>query len=148
VDDTDVQPAAPVAAPRPPVALAAADAPAEKSPGHSGSIPMLSIVMMGALALAGLIGSVIVRFGGWRRRNRVDIAVDRDAMWDAISPEPRSSRATEARSSRPAPPVAAPMPRRPGFTMPRELQMADHAADRRDDRVTEMLARLARSAAR
>src|SRR6185437_16119678 len=148
VDDTDVQPAAPVAAPRPPVALAAADAPAEKSPGHPGSIPMLSIVMMGALALAGLIGSVIVRFGGRRRRNRVGIAVDRDAMWDAISPEPRSSRATEARSSRPAPPVAAPMPRRPGFTMPRELQMADHAADRRDDRVTEMLARLARSAAR
>jgi hypothetical protein len=148
VDDTDVQPAAPVAVPPPPVALAAADAPAEKSPGHSGSIPMLSIVMMGALALAGLIGSVIVRFGGRRRRNRVGIAVDRDAMWDAISPEPRSSRATEARSSRPAPPVAAPMPRRPGFTMPRELQMADHAADRRDDRVTEMLARLARSAAR
>jgi hypothetical protein len=103
--------------------------------------------MFGALALAGLIGSVIVRFGG-RRRNRVDIAVDRDAMWDAINTEPRSSRATEPRSLRPAPPVAAHMPRRPGFTMPRELQMADHTADRRDDRVTEMLARLARSAAR
>ena len=76
----------------PPVVLAAADAPTEKSQGRSGSIPMLSVVMIGALSLAGLIGSAIVRFGGRRRRNRSDIAVDRDAIWDAISTEPTSSR--------------------------------------------------------
>jgi hypothetical protein len=151
-DDVDLQPtppsaappsaAPPAAAPPPPVALAAADAPSEKSQGRSGSIPMLSVVMIGALALAGLIGSAIVRFGGRRRRNRSDIAVDRDAIWDAISTEPRSSRA--------APDAIVRMPRSPGFTLPRELQMADHAAnrqDRQDDRITEMLARLARSAA-
>jgi len=140
-DDADVQPAPPAAAPPPPpVALAAADAPTEKLQGRSGSIPMLSIVMIGALSLAGLIGSAIVRFGGRRRRNRSDIAVDRDAIWDAISTEPQSSRLV--------PEAVARMPRRPGFTVPRELQMADHAADRRDDRIAEMLERLARSAAR
>ena len=140
-DDADVQPAPPAAAPPPPpVALAAADAPTEKLQGRSGSIPMLSVVMIGALSLAGLIGSAIVRFGGRRRRNRSDIAVDHDAIWDAISTEPQSSGVV--------PEAAARMPRRPGFTVPRELQMADHAADRRDDRIAEMLARLARSAAR
>ena len=138
-DDADVQPTA-TAAPPPPVVLAAADASTEKSQGRSGSIPMLSVVMIGALSLAGLIGSAIVRFGGRRRRKRSDIAVDRDAIWDAISTEPTSSRVF--------PGAAARMPRRPGFTLPRELQMADHAADRQDDRIAEMLARLARSATR
>ena len=140
-DDSDVQPTAPAAAPPPPVALAAADAPIEKSQGRSGSIPMLSVVMIGALLLAGLIGSAIVRFGGRRRRSGREIGVDQDAIWDAIRTEPRSSPAL--------PGAAARMPRRPGFTLPRELQMADHApADRQDDRIAEMLERLARSAAR
>ena len=139
-DEADAQPAPLAAPPPPPVALAAADAPTEKLQGRSGSIPMLSVVMIGALSLAGLIGSAIVRFGGRRRRNRSDIAVDRDAIWDAISTEPPSSRLV--------PEAAARMPRRPGFTVPRELQMADHAADRQDDRIAEMLVRLARSAAR
>jgi hypothetical protein len=138
-DDSDVQPTPPAAAPPPPVALAAADAPVEKPQGRSGSIPMLSVVMIGALLLAGLIGSAIVRFGSRRRRSGNEIAVDRDAIWDAIRTEPTSAPASPA----------APMPRRPGFTLPRELQMADHAtADRQDDRIGEMLARLARSAAR
>lgn len=140
-DDSDVQPTPPAAAPPPPVALAAADAPIERSQGRSGSIPMLSVVMIGALLLAGLIGSAIVRFGGRRRRNGSEIAVDRDAIWDAIRTEPMSSPAFPA--------AAAHMPRRPGFALPRELQMADHAAaHRQDDRIAEMLARLARSAAR
>jgi hypothetical protein len=126
-DASDVQPTPPAAAPPPPpVALAAADAPTEKSQGRSGSIPMLSVVMIGALLLAGLIGSAIVRT------------------------EPTSSPAFPSVAAHmPRPGAAAHMPRRPGFTLPRELQMADHAAaDRQDDRIAEMLARLARSAAR
>ena len=75
----------------------------------SGSIPMLSLVMIGALALAGLIGSAIVRFGGRRRRNRSDIAVRsrRDLGCDQY-------RSPIAIRLIPAP--AARMPRRPGFT--------------------------------
>jgi hypothetical protein len=143
--DADVQPAVPTAAP-PPVALAAADAPVEKPQPRFGPIPMLSIVMITALALAGLIGSAIVRFGGRRRRSRIDIAMDRDAMWDAIGTDPRSAL--------PQPNAAARVPRRPGFTLPRELQVpreppiAQRAPQHRDDGITEMLARLARSAAR
>lgn len=140
-DDSDVQPTPPAAAPPPPVVLAAADAPIEKSQGRAGSIPMLSVVMIGALLLAGLIGSAIVRFGGRRRRSGSEIGVDHDAIWDAIRTEPTSSPAF--------PGTAARMPRRPGFTLPRELQMADHAAaHRQDDRIADMLERLARSAAR
>ena len=143
--DADVQSAVPAAAP-PPVALAVADAPVEKPQPRSGSIPMLSIVMITALALAGLIGSAIVRFGGRRRRGRIDVAMDRDAMWDAIGTDPRSPL--------PNPNPAARAPRRPGFTPPRELQVprelptAQRAPQHRDDGITEMLARLARSAAR
>jgi hypothetical protein len=143
--DADLQPAVPAAAP-PPVALAAADAPVEKPQPRSGSIPMLSIVMITALALAGLIGSAIVRFGGRRRRGRIGVAMDRDAMWDAIASEPRSPL--------PKPNAAARVPRRPGFTLPRELQaprelpMAQPTPQHRDDGITEMLARLARSAVR
>ncbi|HEY3795484.1 MAG TPA: hypothetical protein VGM09_26980 [Bradyrhizobium sp.] len=150
-DASDVQPTPPAAAPPPPpVALAAADAPTEKSQGRSGSIPMLSVVMIGALLLAGLIGSAIVRLGGRRRRQNSAIGVDRDAIWDAIRTEPTSSPAFPgAAAHMPRPRAAADMPRRPGFTLPRELQMADHAAaDRQDDRIADMLARLARSATR
>jgi hypothetical protein len=146
-DDTDMQPTSSVAAAAepPPVVLAAAST--EKPQSHSSSIPMLSIVMVGALSLAGLIGSAIVKFGG-RRRQRRAVVIERDPTWDAISSEPRQMHAAEAWSSPPAPPVAEPRPRRPGFTMPRDLQMTDRARVRQDDPITEMLNRLAKSAAR
>ncbi len=146
-DDADMQPTSSVAAAAepPPVVLATADTPAEKPQGHSGSIPMLSIVMVGALSLAGLVGSLIMRFGG-RRRREVDLG--HEAMWDTVGTEPQPSHAIEPRPSRQAQPAPARTPRRPGFTLPREMPATNPAADRQDDRIAEMLTRLARSAAR
>ncbi len=54
----------PAASPAP-VTLAAADAPADKP---TGSLQMLLLVIGGALALAGLLASVIYRFAGGRAR--------------------------------------------------------------------------------
>jgi hypothetical protein len=68
--------AKPAAAPAP-VALAAADAPAARP---TGSLQTLLLVVGGALALAGIIGSVIYRFGG--RRVRVQADGSRRAHWD------------------------------------------------------------------
>lgn len=59
-----------------PVTLAAADAPADKP---TGSLQMLLLVIGGALALAGLLASVIYRFAGGRMRVQ---ATDRRVNWD------------------------------------------------------------------
>jgi hypothetical protein len=61
------------------VTLAAADASSEK---QSGSIQMLLIVVVGALSLAGLMGSAIYRFGGMRWNARRETRRDRRAIWD------------------------------------------------------------------
>jgi hypothetical protein len=73
-----VQPSAkPAASPAPaPVTLAAADAPADKP---TGSLQMLLLVIGGALALAGLLASVIYRFAGGRARVQT---ADRRVNWD------------------------------------------------------------------
>ena len=71
-----VQPSAKPAASPAPVTLAAADAPADKP---TGSVQMLLLVIGGALALAGLLASVIYRFAGGRARAR---AADRRVNWD------------------------------------------------------------------
>ena len=71
-----VQPSAKPAASPAPVTLAAADAPADKP---TGSVQMLLLVIGGALALAGLLASVIYRFAGRRARAR---AADRRVNWD------------------------------------------------------------------
>ncbi|MCP3399398.1 hypothetical protein [Bradyrhizobium sp. CCGB20] len=86
------QPApAPVASPAPPsakpakspapVTLAAADATTEKA---TGSFQMLLLVIGGALALAGLLASIIYRFAG--RRVRVQAADQRRVNWDNREP--------------------------------------------------------------
>jgi len=59
-----------------PVALASADAPADKP---TGSLQMLLLVIGGALALAGLLASVIYRFAGGRARV---VTADRRVNWD------------------------------------------------------------------
>ncbi|KGT76639.1 hypothetical protein MA20_28135 [Bradyrhizobium japonicum] len=79
---------APVASPAPPsakpskspapVALAAADATTDKA---TGSLQTLLLVIGGALALAGLLASIIYRFAG-RRRVRVQAADHRRVNWD------------------------------------------------------------------
>lgn len=86
------QPApAPVAAPAPPstkpskspapVTLAAADATTDKP---TGSLQMLLLVIGGALALAGILASIIYRFAGGRVR--VQAADHRRVNWDNREP--------------------------------------------------------------
>lgn len=71
-----VQPSAKPAASPAPVTLAGADAPADKP---TGSVQMLLLVIGGALALAGLLASVIYRFAGGRTRVQT---ADRRVNWD------------------------------------------------------------------
>ena len=127
------QPAATVqpdaAAPAPaiaPVTLAAADSSAAR---QTGSIQTLLIVIIGALSLAGLIGSAIFRFGSMRWTGGRDVGEDR-AIWDSVSP-----------SAMAYPSSGAPMPT---ARIPREKT---RAADDPNRRITEMLAQLSRSAA-
>jgi hypothetical protein len=118
------------AAPSPAVAavtLAAADSSSEKK---SGSVQMLLVVIIGALALAGLIGSVIFKFG--RTPARRQIRGGRRAIWDA------------AETDRPSP-TAYP---RADVPMRRvDIPLKPREADDPNDRIAEMLARLSRSAA-
>jgi len=117
-------------APLPAVATsAAADLSSEK---QSGSVQMLLLVMMGALVLAGVMGSAIFRFGGMRQAGRRQTCSDRHAIWNSVDAD---------RPSPPAyPPAEASMRR---VDIPRELRHADDP----DDRIAEMLARLSKGAA-
>jgi hypothetical protein len=103
--------------------LAAADLSAEK---QSGSIQTLLLVIVGASALAGLIGSAVFRFGNARWRK---IPVDRRAIWDSSNID------------RPSLPID-PRARIGRDDFPWELRTADDS----NGRIEEMLARLARSA--
>jgi hypothetical protein len=145
--------------------LAAADASSAK---QSGSIRTLLIVIAGALALAGLVGGAIVRFGGRRWTERREIEEDdRSELWDAVRADHRSRPVFQELPVEPRParhpgdlraagaprrasaPAAAPAlraasaPRAAGI--PR-LASAARAANDPDDKIAEMLARLARSA--
>lgn len=134
------------------VPLAAADVSSVKQPV---SMQTLLLVVVGALALAGLIASVIVRFGSRRRSSRQKLRGSQRINWDLVA------------ADRPSPPnYPAPQARMPRAGIPRELRAANDAyarmahdriaeddfadngdADDRvtDDRIAEMLARLARS---
>lgn len=119
----DVSQAAPA-----PVPLATADSSLAK---QSASMQMLFLVMAGALTLAGIIASLIFRFGGARARaRRLEIRRDRRAIWDSIHRE---------RSPSMQPDDEIPAWRREELHDPR-------APDDPQRRATEMLARLARSA--
>ncbi|HEX9214300.1 MAG TPA: hypothetical protein VF901_27625 [Bradyrhizobium sp.] len=78
---SDARPGAKPAASPAPVTLAAADAPADKP---TGSLQMLLLVIGGALALAGLLASIIYRFAGGRVRIP---AGDRRVNWDHREPQ-------------------------------------------------------------
>jgi hypothetical protein len=108
---------------------AAADLSSEK---QSGSVQMLLLVMMGALVLAGVMGSAIFRFGRIRQAGRRQTRNDRRAIWDSVDTD---------RPSPPAYPKADASIRR--IDIPRELRQADDP----DDRIAEMLARLSKGAA-
>lgn len=112
------------------VPLAAADASSTEKP--SGSVQMLLIAIVGALALAGLLASAIVRFGGTRRSGRRNPRVDRRAIWDsARTGRPASSDETRAVASMRE------------LDLPRDPRTADDP----NQRIAQILARLARSAA-
>jgi hypothetical protein len=104
-DDSDasVNSPAPSAAVAP---LAAADV---RPASPAGSVPTLFLVIVGALAFAGLLAGVIFRFGNARRNDRQDFGGDGRAPWDSIdvgatvrspplvteSPAPRTGPARE-----------------------------------------------------
>ena len=122
-DSDATPPAAPAA-----VALAAADSSPEKQPG---SIQTLLLVILGALALAGLIGSAVFRFGNLRWIGRRTIQVDRQAIWETANIDRRSPTVdldSGARIRR--------------DEIPWELRTADDP----NGRIEDMLARLARGA--
>ena len=115
------------------VPLAAADAASEK---QSGSTQMLIIAIVGALSVAGLAASA-VGYGGRRKHDLDEIELevenrgDRRAIWETTL------------ADRPLPsPFAAPAAIRPNIGIPRELREAQGP----DDKIAEMLARLAKSA--
>lgn len=96
-----VQPSAQPAASPAPVTLAAADAPVDKP---TGSLQMLLLVIGGALALAGLLASVIYRFAGGRARVQT---ADRRVNWDHWQDDDDSRAPWHAE---PAPRVERPLP--------------------------------------
>ena len=146
--EADAAAAPPAAATAP---LTAADVSSVKQPV---SMQTLLLVVVGALALAGLIG-MIVRFGSRRRSSRKQLRGSQRINWDLVATE------------RPTPSnYPGPQPRAPRAAgIPRELHAANDAYARMandrianefaenegaddkvtDDRITEMLARLARS---
>ena len=121
-----------VVTPQPPAAaavvpLTAADAPPAR---QSSSTQMLIIAIVGALSVAGLAASA-VGFGGRRKSRARLIDGDRHAIWETTSDEG---------------PVPSPFPAeaasRPQIGLPKELREVHEP----DDRIAEMLVRLARSA--
>jgi hypothetical protein len=113
--------AQPTAAPAP-MALAAADAPAEKP---TGSLQMLLLVIGAALALAGLIASIIYRFAGGRARVQT---TDRRVNWDNRQ-DHHDARAPWLTEPVPAPRVERPRPIDFDAVPPQPLQLAEFADD-------------------
>jgi hypothetical protein len=109
--------------------LAAADSAPERT---SGSFQTLLLAILGALMLAGLIGSAVFRFGNLRWIGRRTIQIDRRAIWDEANIDRRLS----------------PVDRDPGARIRRDdIPWELRTADDPNGRVEQMLVRLARSAA-
>jgi hypothetical protein len=121
-------PSNPTAEPPPAAAdatLAAADYSQVAAP--SGSIQMLLVAITGALALAGIIGSVIFRFSAWRRPRPAKVHARRSTIW-----EPTDDDGTLLSAY----PGADILPRRPA----RDLDRSDDA----DGRAAEFFSHLSR----
>ena len=112
-----------------PVALATADSSQDR---QSASMQMLLLTMAGALALAGITASLVFRLGR-ARMVPLEVRGERRAIWDSV----------ELRSPTMFPAEDLPVWRR---DPPRNLPRDPRAPDDPERRVTEMLARLARSA--
>jgi hypothetical protein len=127
------------------VPLTAADASSERPfqpEKQAGSIPMLLIIVLGALSFAGLMGSAIFRFGNIPRPDRPRIRGDRRGIWDLADAD-RPSAIAHLRADRPQTdyPRADPSMRRVDVAC--ELPTGDDP----NGRILEMLVRLHRSSA-
>ncbi|MGZ3352075.1 MAG: hypothetical protein ACXU89_24390 [Xanthobacteraceae bacterium] len=119
------------AAAAPPAAAAVVPlAAADSSQGLPASLPMLLAVMTGALALAGLTASLVLKFGGARRTAR--LRVPRDRLWEPVDDDDRIGLSPDL--------DADVVPRRPHF--PRDL---DEPAEP-NDRVAQFYAQLSKQA--
>jgi len=147
----DVQPAPQPATP--PIAAAAADLPADK---QSSSTQLLLMVMAGALALAGLIGVVMLRLSR-ARKPPYEIRDEWRAPWDSTQTDPlpppafprreapmRMPRQAPMRQTEPMRQAEVPMRRAPVARNP--VSRDPRAPDDPDRRIAEMLQRLARTA--
>jgi hypothetical protein len=124
----NTQPSSTAAAPQAvaAVTLAAADS---SSQTRSGSIPKLLSAIAGALALAGITASLVLKFGGSRRRTR--IRARRHKIWQ---PTDDDRIAQSARRD------ADVLPRR--AALPRDLDRSDDA----DSRIAEFFSQLSKRA--
>jgi hypothetical protein len=123
---SDAAAASPVAVATAP--LAAADS---ASQGQPGSIAMLSGVIAGALALAGITASLVLKLAGARRPPQPKLRLRRGVNWES------TNDASIALSEQPA---ASVVPRRSDF--PRDLDQPDDASER----IAEFIAQLSRRA--
>lgn len=121
-----------------PIALAAADSTADK---QTGSLQMLLLVIGGALALAGILASVIYRFAGGRMR--VQAADQRRVNWDNFEPHDHDDGRAPWLNAAPAGAPHAWQPRpvdfdalRPQSTQLKTAQLA--AIDREIDVIDEL----------
>jgi hypothetical protein len=133
--------------PAPGIALAAADASTAKP---TASLQMLLLVMAAALALAGITVSLVFRLG--RIRARRAMRRQRRAMWDSVKTKRSAPPTRSAPPIRSAPPTfhreEARMRRAEAAHQPRPQEARPRPQDARERQVTDMLARLARSAQR
>jgi hypothetical protein len=119
------------------VALAAADSTADK---QTGSLQMLLLVIGGALALAGILASVIYRFAGGRIR--VQATDQRRVNWDNFEPHDHDDGRAPWLNAAPAGAPHAQQPRPVDFDalrpQPAQLKTAQLAAiDREIDVIDE-----------
>jgi hypothetical protein len=119
------------AAAAPPAAAVVPLAAADSSQGLPASLPMLLAVMTGALMLAGLTASIVLKLG--RARRTAGGRIRRDMIWDAVDRD--SIRL-------PAHPDTDIVPRRTHF--PRDLDQPDEP----NDRVAEFYAQISKQARR
>jgi Tfp pilus assembly protein FimV len=132
----DATPQATAAAPPAPATV---EAPAEKT---SSSTQMLLIVMVGALALAGLVSALVVRLTR-TRSSSYEIRDEWRAPWDSINSE--RAPPISPRRERPIRLSDVP-PRRAEPQIPRREPMRNpEQTEDRDRQIAEMLQRLART---
>lgn len=124
-------PANPAVAPPDAVAAAPLAAADSSSQGQPRSIAMLLSVIAGALALAGVTASLVVKFGGAQRPRRPKLRPRRGVNWETTDDD------GIVLSDRPAADV---LPRRSRF--PRDLDQPDDA----NERIAEFIAQLSRRA--